>query len=276
MRRLRTAAALTTALAASLVLAACGGTAGGAAPADASHTPDPAKPQVLKWAHRLPGHWDPVVSGSGAQFRILSLVYASLTEIDENGNAAPGLAESWDYNDDRRPGDLPPAPGPEVQRRRRRWTPTAVKLYLERAKTQENSALFGDLDLDRVGRRRERDRTSSSTSRRSTTRSRCCSAQRVAQITSPEAAKDPAKLDQCAGRRRSVRRRRSCVPGSHAVLVKNPDYWDAANIHIDEVELSAAPDPATVVSGIQTGVYDFADLAPEPGRRRPRRPVSTS
>lgn len=69
--RLRTAA-LGTALAVVLVpvLAACGGDASSA---NGSST--------LKWASTyFPTHWDPVVGGSGAQFRELALVYASLTD----------------------------------------------------------------------------------------------------------------------------------------------------------------------------------------------------
>jgi peptide/nickel transport system substrate-binding protein len=52
------------------------------------------------------------------------------------------------------------------------------------------------------------------------------------------------------------------IPGTKAVLRKNPGYWDAENIHIDNVELIAAPDASTVVSGLQTGVYNFADIEP--------------
>ena len=74
-----------------LVVSACAGdgsSAAGGAPAP------------LKWASSyFPTHWDPVVSGSGAQFRELALVYASLTKTDEKGNAVPDLAESWKYND---------------------------------------------------------------------------------------------------------------------------------------------------------------------------------
>ena len=259
MRRLRTAAALTTALAASLLLAACGGTAGGAAPADASHTPDPSKPQVLKWAITFPANWDPVVSGSGAQFRILSLAYASLTEIDEKGVAQPGLAKSWDYN----------ATGDQVTFHLRPGlkfsdgTPldaAAVKAYLERAKTQENSALDGDLtSIASVDAPSATDVVVNLT--QTDYQIPLLLGQRVAQITSPEAAKDPAKLNiSPVGAGPFVVK--ELVAGSHAVLVKNPDYWDAAHIKIDEVDLSAAPDPATVVSGIQTGVFDFADLPP--------------
>ena len=119
-----------------VVALALSGCAGGAGAATGEST--------LRWAIALPAHWDPVVSGSGAQFRILSLAYASLTEIDEQGKAVPSLAHSWDYN----------AAGDQVTFHLRPnlkfsdGTPLnaqAVKEYIDRAKTQKNSALFGDL-----------------------------------------------------------------------------------------------------------------------------------
>ncbi|WP_229406316.1 ABC transporter substrate-binding protein [Micromonospora sp. NBRC 110038] len=245
-RRTRWAAALGAALA--LALTGCATDAG-----SSGGTP------TLRWAVALPAHWDPVVSGSGAQFRILSLAYASLTEIDESGKAVPGLAQGWDYN----------AAGDEVTFHLRpglKFTDgepldaEAVKLYLERAKTQQNSALFGDLtsirevttrgDLDVVVRLTQVDYQIP-----------LLLGQRVAQITSPRAARDPAKLDQSpVGAGPFVVTEN--VPGSHVYLAKNPDYWNAANIHLDRVELHSAPDAATVVSSVQTGVYDLAYLEP--------------
>ncbi|MCP2329684.1 peptide/nickel transport system substrate-binding protein [Hamadaea flava] len=243
-RRLAAAAAALLALATT----ACAGTNSGSA-----------GEATLRWAAALPAHWDPVVSGSGAQFRILSLAYASLTEIDEQGKAAPSLAQSWDYN----------STGDEVTfHLRPNLTFTdgeplnaqAVKQYLDRAKTQQNSALFGDLtsikeivaanDTDVVIKLTQVDYQIP-----------LLLGERVAQITSPKAAQDPAKLDQNPiGAGPFVVT--EFVPGSHVYFKKNPGYWDAANIHIDRVELHAAPDAATIVSSLQTGVYDLAYLDP--------------
>lgn len=223
----------------------------------ASESAGAAGESTLRWAVTLPAHWDPVVSGSGAQFRILSLAYASLTEIDEQGKAVPSLAQSWDYNDkgDQVTFHLRPnlkfSDGEPLDA-------AAVKAYLERAKTQENSALDGDLtsiksvtaqgDLDVVIQLTQVDYQIP-----------LLLGERVAQITSPKAAQDPAKLDQTpVGAGPFVVTK--LVPGAHVYLKKNPDYWDAANIHIDRVELQSAPDPATIVSGLETGVYDFANL----------------
>ncbi|MER6272348.1 ABC transporter substrate-binding protein [Streptomyces sp900105755] len=248
--RLR-ATALGTVLAAVLVpsLSACAG--GASAASDGNAT--------LKWASSyFPAHWDPVVSGSGAQFRELSLVYASLTRTDEKGNAVPDLAKSWDYNSrgDRitfhlRPG-LKFSDGTPVDA-------TAVKDAVERAKKQKNSALFGDLTsiksvdadgLDAVVHLTQVDYQIPQ-----------LLGERVLQIASPKAAASPTKLDQNpVGAGPFIVTQ--LVPGTKVVLKKNPDYLDAKNIHIDHVELTSAPDASTVVSGLQTGVYNFADIAP--------------
>ncbi|MGY1808143.1 ABC transporter substrate-binding protein [Blastococcus sp. SYSU D00669] len=244
-------------LAVSLVLSACGGGANagtGGAGGDAT----------LKWATSyFPEHWDPVVAGSGAQFRLLALTYASLTNIDEDGNPVPGLAESWDYNEagdevtfHLRPG-LTFSDGTPVDAE-------AIKTYLERAKTQENSALFGDLTtIESVTAAGELDVVIALT--QVDHQIPLLLGQRVALIPSPAASGDVAALDQNpvgAGPFTVT----ELIPGTKAVLEKNPDYWDAENIHIDRVELVSAPDPATVVSGLQTGVYNFADIAPSQGQ----------
>ncbi|MER6847484.1 ABC transporter substrate-binding protein [Streptomyces flaveolus] len=247
--RLR-AAALGVSLVTVLVpaLSACGGdaaSAGGGA--------------TLKWTSSyFPAHWDPVVGGSGAQFRELALVYASLTRTDESGKAVPDLAKSWEYNDKGdlitfhlRPG-LKFSDGEPVDA-------AAVKAAIERAKKQKNSALFGDLTsiesvdargLDAVIHLNQVDYQIPQ-----------LLGERVLQIASPKAARSPAELDQHpVGAGPFIITQ--IVPGTKAVLKKNPDYWDAKNIHIDSVELTSAPDASTVVSGLQTGVYNFADIDP--------------
>ncbi len=231
---------------AGLSLTACGGqsaSAGGAG--------------TLKWASSsFPSHWDPVVSGSGAQFRELALVYASLTRTDDTGKAVPDLAKSWQYN----------AKGDQVTFHLRpnlkfsdgtALDATAVKDAIERAKTQKNSALFGDLTsirsvdadgLDVVVHLTQVDYQIPQ-----------LLGERVLQVASPKAAANPGKLDQSpvgAGPFTVTQ----LVPGTKVLLKKNPDYWDAKDIHIDNVELTSAPDAATVVSGLQTGVYNFADI----------------
>ncbi|MGW1723475.1 ABC transporter substrate-binding protein [Streptomyces sp. NPDC002306] len=246
----RRAAALAAACAALLTpaLSAC---AGDTAAASGNAT--------LKWTSSyFPTHWDPVVGGSGAQFRELALTYASLTRTDESGKAVPDLAESWKYNAKGdeitfhlRPG-LKFSDGEPVDA-------SAVKAAIERAQKQKNSALFGDLTsigsvdadgLDAVLHLTQVDYQIPQ-----------LLGERVLQIASPKAARNPEKLDQNpVGAGPFIVTQ--LIPGTKAVLKKNPDYWDAKNIHIDNVELTSAPDASTVVSGLQTGVYNFADLDP--------------
>lgn len=241
-------------LLAALALSACAGSGASGATAGGGGS------ATLKWASSyFPTHWDPVVSGSGAQFRELALVYASLTKTDAKGNVAPDLAQSWTYN----------SAGNEVTFHLRPnltfsdGTPvdaTAVKAAIERAKNQKDSALFGDLtSIGSVTTSGAQDVVVHLT--QVDHQIPLLLGERVLQVASPRSAADPAKLDQNpVGAGPFVITQ--LIPGTKAVLTKNPKYWDAANIHIDKVELTSAPDPTTIVSGLQTGVYNFADIAP--------------
>jgi peptide/nickel transport system substrate-binding protein len=255
--RRRNAIAGLTALGAALavVLSACGGSTGSGTAAAASSSS-----AVLKWATTyFPAHWDPVVNGAGAQFRPLTLVYASITNVDAHGNPTPGLASSWTYN----------AAGTEVTFHIRPGlkfsdgTPVnaaAIKDAIVRAKTQEDSALVEDLEpVERV--------TTSGAYNVEVYLNHpdfqipLVFGERVMLIASPKAAADPTKLDQFpvgAGPFIATK----IIPGQEAIFKKNPNYWDAKAIHIQTVDLFAAPAPATVVAGLQTGVYNLADLDP--------------
>lgn len=256
IRHRRTAVAGLTALGVALVaaLSACGGAATGTTTASSGSG------AVLKWATTyFPAHWDPVVNGAGAQFRPLTLAYASVTNINAAGDPTPGLASSWTYN----------ATGTEVTFHIRPGlkfsdgTPVnaaAIKDAIIRGKTQQNSALIEDLAPVK----------SVSTSGDYNVevyldhpdyQIPLVFGERVLLVASPKAAADPAKLDQFpvgAGPFIATK----IIPGQEAIFKKNPDYWDAKDIHIQTVEVFNAPAPATVVAGLQTGVYNFADLDP--------------
>src|SRR6202453_3354243 len=216
-------------------------------------------PAVLKWATTFPTSWDPVVNGAGAQFRPLTLVYASLTTINAQGDPERGLASSWTYN----------KTGTEVTFHIRPnltfsdGTPVnaaAVKDEIIRGQTQQNSALLEDLEpVQSV--------TTSGNYNVEVYLNHpdfqipLVFGERVLLIPSPKAAADPAKLDQFpVGDGPFIVT--SLVPGQSVTLKKNPGYWDAKDIHIQTVVLSAAPSAATVGAGLETGVYNFADLAP--------------
>jgi peptide/nickel transport system substrate-binding protein len=237
-----------------LALSACGGGTGTSNVADVSNPS-----AVLKWATTLPTSWDPVVNGAGAQFRPLALVYASVTNINAQGDPAPGLASSWTYN----------KTGTEVTFHIRPnlkfsdGTPVnaaAIKDAIIRAKTQQNSALIEDLEpVQSVTTSGNYDVEVNLN--HPDFQIPLVFGERVLMVASPKAAADPAKLDQSpVGAGPFIVT--SLVPGQSVTMKKNPGYWDAKDIHVQTVELFAAPSPATVVAGLETGVYNFADLAP--------------
>ena len=215
---------------------------------------------VLKWATTdFPVNWDPVVNGAGAQFRPLTFVYASVTNLDPQGNPVPGLAESWTYNSAGtevtfhiRPG-LKFSDGTAVNA-------AAIADDIIRGKTQQNSALVEDLEpVEKVTTTGAYDLNVYLN--HPDFQIPLVFGERVLLIPSPKAAADPTKLDQFpvgAGPFIATK----IIPGQEAIFKKNPNYWDAKDIHISEVELFDAPAPATVVAGLETGVYNFADLDP--------------
>jgi peptide/nickel transport system substrate-binding protein len=52
----------------------------------------------------------------------------------------------------------------------------------------------------------------------------------------------------------------SYTQNSKAVLARNPDYWDAANIKLQNFEAYPLPEAATVVAALQSGQYDVAQI----------------
>jgi peptide/nickel transport system substrate-binding protein len=237
-----------------LGLSACGSGsgAGGAAGGGSDAT--------LKWAtSTFPSHFDPVVGGAGANFRALALVYASVTNINAKGDPTPGLASSWTYNKS----------GTEVTfhiRPNLKFTDgtpvnaAAVKDAIVRGQTQKTSALIQDLEpIKSVTTSGDYDVEVNL--KQPDFQIPLLFGERVLQVASPTAAKDPTKLDQApVGAGPFVVTQ--LIPGQKVVLKKNPGYWDAKDIHIQNVELDAAPDSATVVAGLKTGVYNFADIDP--------------
>jgi oligopeptide transport system substrate-binding protein len=47
------------------------------------------------------------------------------------------------------------------------------------------------------------------------------------------------------------------VPQSHALLVKNPNYWDAANVHVDSIRYVVTEDVATELKQFKAGQLDI-------------------
>jgi peptide/nickel transport system substrate-binding protein len=214
----------------------------------------------VRWAFFMPTSWDPVTSRTGADINTVSLAYASLTRLNKVGEPEPALAERWSYSDggkvlafDLRPG-LTFTDGTKLDA-------AAVKAFFDRGRTQKDSFLKADLaGVDTV--------SADSATRVTLHLTKpdyqlpYVMAGRVGAIASPTAAREDAKKLALwpvgAGPFRMV----EFVPESHAYLEKNPGYWDAGNIHIDRLELTNAPDAATVIAALLSGSIDVVTRIP--------------
>lgn len=244
-RRLSFLAATGTA---AMVLSACASGGGGDLAASEGET-------ELTLALALPTSWDPVTSRTGYDINTISLPYASLTRLDENGDVEPSLAESWAYNED----------GTEVTFTLREGLTfsdgeavdaAAVKAFYDRGTSQEDSHLIDQLaDLEEVTVDGDLDVTFHLAE--TDYQIPYLVAGRTGAIASPKAGEDPAELAiSPVGAGPFILE--EFVAESHATFVKNPDYWDAENIHIDKLELKPRLDASTVVASIQSGAVDAA------------------
>ena len=149
----------------------------------------------------------------------------------------------------------------------------AVKAFFDRGKTQEDSHLKDQLaDLESVTADSELEVTLHLAE--VDYQIPYLVAGRTGAIASPKAAEDPAQLAiEPVGAGPFILT--EFVAESHATFEKNPDYWDAENIHIDKLNLKPRLDAATVVAAIQSGSVDVAvipatqvDAAKGAGHRR--------
>ncbi len=217
---------------------------------------------TVKWAYYMPTSWDPVTSRTGADINSISVAYASLTRLDAAGKVEPGLAKAWHYNGD----------GTAITFELRdkltftdgtKLDAAAVKAFFDRGLSQKNSFLKDQLsDIESISADSPTLVTLHLT--QPDYQIPYLVAGRTGAIPSPTAAaKDLAKLSLWpvgAGPFKMI----ESVPESYAYFVKNPDYWDAANIHVDRLEISVMPDPATLVAAIRSGAIDVSIL---PARR---------
>ncbi|QKW23283.1 ABC transporter substrate-binding protein [Kitasatospora sp. NA04385] len=236
---------------AALALAACGG-------ATVAQTGSAGTSGTLKWGWALPTSWDPVFSSAGWDVHVLSLVYAGLTKLDESGKAVPALATGWTYSADGTSLTFTLRPGLVFED----GTPldaAAVKKSLDRGRTEPKSLVAPQLT-------------------------------QVKQVLAPDAATVVIELaspdyqlpNLLAGKTGLVVNPKafesdaaglaskpagagpfslvSYVQNSKAVLRRNPHYWDAASIGLENFEVYPLPDAATVVGGLQSGQFDVAQI----------------
>ncbi|MER8187188.1 ABC transporter substrate-binding protein [Kitasatospora sp. NPDC094015] len=236
---------------AALALAACG-SAGTVSTGAAGST------GTLKWGWALPTSWDPVFSSAGWDVHVLSLVYAGLTKLDEQGAAVPALASGWTYAADGTSVTFTLRPGLTFED----GAPldaAAVKQSLDRGRTDPKSLVAPQ--LAHVKEVLAPDATTV-----------------VLQLTQPDyqlpnllAGKtglvvNPAAFTTDAAGLATKPAGAgpfsltSYTLNAKAVLRRNPRYWDAGSIRLENFEVYPLPDAATVVGGLQSGQFDVAQI----------------
>ncbi|MFD5086223.1 ABC transporter substrate-binding protein [Kitasatospora sp. NPDC058406] len=240
-------------LGASLALAACGDTGAGQA-----GTGGGAPGGTLKWGWALPTSWDPVFSSAGWDVHGLSLVYAGLTKLDEKGNAVPALATSWSYSPDSGSVTFTLRPGATFSD----GTPldaTAVKKSLDRGRSDPKSLVAPQLTSVSEVSAPDAQTVVIKLSRPDYQIPNLL-AGKTGMIVNPKAFEADAAALATRPAGSGPFTLVSYTQNAKAVLKRNPTYWDAASIKLENFELHPLPDAATVVGGLQSGQFDVAQI----------------
>lgn len=259
-RLMRLLAMLIAALATSTVLAACT-SSGDSTPSTGSGGGASAS-GVINWAYTsdFPS-WDPVVVGATSATQVLSLIYEPLFTLNAQGQILPALATGYKYNSAGNQVTITLRPGLTFQD----GSPLnaeAVAYNVHRIQTQPNSALKA-LWQDVASATVIDDTHVRLNLKETDYQIPFILANRSSLLASEKAATANASLLNTnapvgAGPFKVVK----LVPGSSVTLEKWDGYWDAKDIHVSRVSLSLNVDPSTVLSGLQTGVYNFSTTFP--------------
>jgi peptide/nickel transport system substrate-binding protein len=234
----------------SLLLAACGSGGSVGSSAGAAST--------LKWGWELPTSWDPVTSSAGWDVHVLSLAYAGLTKENEQGNAVPALAESWAYSQQ----------GSRITFKLRAGlkfsdgTPldaTAVKKSIERGRDAPKSLIASQLANVKTVSAPDAvtvvlDLTAPNYQIPN------LFAGKTGMVVNPAAFESNAAGLATKPAGAGPYTLTSYVQNSQATLKRNPTYWDAGEIKVENFQLYPLPDAATVIAGLQSGRYNVAQI----------------
>jgi len=223
----------------------------------AASTPSAAPSGTINWyGQGLPiGTWDPVFSSAGHDVADLSLVYAALTRLGQNGVAQPGLASSWSWSSnalaltfDIRPG-LTFTDGTPLEAQ-------AVKASLDRARTAPGSllaTLLSAVSSETVlGPEVIRLNLSEPDPELLLTLGG-----KAGMVVSPAAFKDPTLLathPDGAGPFKLTQ----FVADGYADLVRNPGYWDAQDIHVKGIYISGDTTASTTLAALESNEANVA------------------
>ena len=211
---------------------------------------------TLNWEWQLPTSWDPVASTAGWDVHVLSLVYSSITGLDPSGKAVPAVATSWKYAADGKSVDFTLQPGLKFSDGTA-LDAAAIKTNIERGRDEPNSRIASQL------------REVTNVVVKSPTEVELDLAQVDYQIPNLLAGKtgmlvSPAaiKADEKGLSTKPVGdgpfTLTSYVPDSHADLVRNPGYYNAAAIKLAKFSVKAISDPQQILAALQSGDVNVA------------------
>lgn len=243
-----------------LAIAGCGGggndtgTSSGTSGADT--TASTTEGGTLRWAINAPGSWDPVTSPAGSDIRQLGLVYEGLTKPDEKGTATPGLATSWKYSTDGKELTFTLRSGVTFSDGSA-FDANVVKQNLERAQTQKDSVVTQLLANVKSIEVVDPHTVTLKLSKLDYGLPLVLGGKAGLQVSPKELDGDVAKIGrQPVGAGPFILKK--FVPDASATLVRNPNYWDAKDIHLDGVDLQFLNDPQAVLAALQSGSLDLA------------------
>jgi peptide/nickel transport system substrate-binding protein len=252
------AAAAASSIAAVTALAACGSSTAGSATTGAGAAAAAGASGTLNWEWELPTSWDPVTSSAGWDMHVLGLAYASITSLNPKGDAQPGLASSWKYAADGKSVTFTLRPGLKFSDGSP-LTATSVQQNIQRGLTQKNSTVASELSV--VAKVTVNSPTSFTLDLTQVDyQVPDLLAGKDGMIVNPAYFKNVASLatkPEGAGPFSLT----SYVPDSHANLVRNPNYWDASQIHVQNFNVLSITQPEQILSALQSGQVNVAYIA---------------
>jgi peptide/nickel transport system substrate-binding protein len=215
---------------------------------------------TLNWEWELPTSWDPVTSTAGWDMHALGLVYASVTTLNPAGDAIAGLASSWKYASDGKSVTFTLRPGLKFSDGDP-LTATSVQQNIERGQTQSNSTVAAELSVI------------SKVVVNSPVSFTLDLSQVDYQVPDLLAGKDGMIVNPAyfaAGKVTSLPTQpegagpytlTAYVPDSHASLVRNPSYWEASQIHVQNFNVLDITQPEQILSSLESGQVNVAYIA---------------
>src|ERR1700728_738117 len=251
-------AAAAAALVTISAVAACGSGGSAATGTGAAGAGGPGASGTLNWEGAPATALDPVTSSAGWDMHALGLVYASITTLDPKGTVEAGLASSWTYASNGKSVTFKLRPGLKFTDGTA-LDATAVKENIVRGQTQANSTEASELSVI------------SKVVVNSPTSFTLDLTQVDYQVPDLLAGKDGMIVSPAAFTKVGSLATQpegagpftltAYVPDSHASLVRNPNYWDASQIHIQNFNVLDITQPEQILSALESGQVNVAYIA---------------